>query len=146
MGRRICHVQQDVNQGKFVGWATEEEIAARQEEMERSVREEVKIVSAHQRGNPSTRGASSSNPILVGFINPHYDISLNLSGAAPPLGTPYVSPTISEAHRITDQFYEDFRVLKAKVAILEAENNALRHMVENLMTPTRVVFPSPPKE
>ena len=46
MGRHLRRVQQDVNQGKFVGWATEEEIAARQAEMERSVREEVKIVSA----------------------------------------------------------------------------------------------------
>ena len=114
--------------------------------MERSVREEVKIISAHQRGNPLARGASSSNSSLVGFIHPHYDISLNLSGTAPPQETPYVSPTISEAHRITDQFCEDFRVLKAKVAILEAENDALRHMVENLMTPTRVVPPTPPKK
>ena len=57
-----------------------------------------------------------------------------------------MSPPISEAHRITDQFCEDFCVLKAKVAILEAKNLVLRHIVENLMTPTRVVPPSPPKD
>ena len=102
-------------------------------------------MSAQQWGNPSTRGASSINPILVGFINPQYDLSLNFSGTAPPRGAPRATPAISEAHRVTDQFFEDFRVLKAKVAILEAENSALRHIIEHLMTPTRVVSPSPPK-
>ena len=132
MGRRLRRVLQDVDQGKFLGWATEEEIAARQEEMEHSVREEVKIVSAHQRGNPSTRGASSSNPILVGFINPQHDLSLNLSGTAPPREAPHVTPAISEAHRITDQFCEDFCVLKVQVTILEAENQTLRRIIKDL--------------
>src|ERR1041385_1289954 len=42
LGWRLRQVQKDLNQGKHVDWATEEEIAARQAEMERSVREEVK--------------------------------------------------------------------------------------------------------
>src|ERR1041385_2292406 len=46
MGRRLREVQKDLNQGKYVDWATEEEIAARRAEMERSVREEVKIITA----------------------------------------------------------------------------------------------------
>ena len=46
--RRILQVQQDLTQGKYIDWATEEEIAARQAEMERSVREEVKIITAQQ--------------------------------------------------------------------------------------------------
>ena len=46
MGHRLRQLQQDYNQRKYVGWATEEEIAARRAEMERSVRKEVKIVTA----------------------------------------------------------------------------------------------------
>src|ERR1041384_7265660 len=53
MGRRLRQLQQDYNQRKYVGWATEEEIAARQAEMERSVRKEVKIVTAQQQRGPS---------------------------------------------------------------------------------------------
>src|SRR3954464_8695252 len=99
--------------------------------MDLFVREEVRIVSAHQRGNPSTRGSSSSNPILVGFINPQHDLSLNLSGTTPSREAPRVTPTISEAHRITDQFFEDFRVLIVQVAILEAENQTLRRIIKD---------------
>lgn len=110
------------------------------------MREEVRIITAHQKGDPSTRGANSNNPILVGFVNPHHDFSLNLSGTAPPPGTTHVSPIASEAHRITDQFCEHFRVLRTKVSILEAENLVLRRMVENLLTPVRVVPPTPQKD
>ena len=63
MGRRLRQLQQDYNQKKYVGWATEEEIAARKAEMERSVRKEVKIFTAQQEGGPS-------NPIMVGFVQP----------------------------------------------------------------------------
>ena len=108
MGRRLRQVQQDFNQEKYVGWATEEEIAARQAEMERSVREEVKIITAQQQGDPSTKGGSASNPITVGFVQPQYDLSLNLSGTAPPPEDPRMTSTISEAYRITKQFCEDF--------------------------------------
>src|ERR1043165_9599573 len=72
MGRRLRQLQQDYNQRKYVGWDTEEEIAARKAEMERSVRKEVKIVTAQQEGGPS-------NPIMVGFFQPQYDLSLKLS-------------------------------------------------------------------
>src|ERR1043165_4197700 len=63
MGRRLRQLQQDYNQRKYVGWDTEEEIAARKVEMERSVRKEVKIVTAQQEGGPS-------NPIMVGLLGP----------------------------------------------------------------------------
>src|SRR4051812_47092866 len=74
MGRRLRQLQQDYNQRKYVGCATEEEIAARKAEMEHSVRREVKIVTAQQ-GGPS-------NPIMVGFVQPQYDLSLKLAGTA----------------------------------------------------------------
>ena len=44
LGWHLRQVQKDLNQGKHVDCATEEEIAARQAEMERSVREEVKTI------------------------------------------------------------------------------------------------------
>src|ERR1041385_2938167 len=77
---RLRQVQKDLNQGKHVDWATEEEIAARQAEMEHSVREEVKIITYQQLGGPLMQGGRSSNPIMVGSVQPHYDLSLNLSG------------------------------------------------------------------
>src|SRR3954471_17222004 len=87
MGRRLRQLQQDYNQKKYIGWVTEEEIAARKAEMERSVRKEVKTVTAQQEGGPS-------NPIMVGFVQPQYDLSLKLSGTAPRTGVPQVSSTV----------------------------------------------------
>src|SRR3954464_11688677 len=125
MGRRLRQLQQDYNQKKYVGWATEEEIDARKAEMERSVRKEVKTVTAQQEGGPS-------NPIMVGFVQPQYDLSLKLSGTTPPTGSPQVPSTMFEAYHITNQFCEDFRVLKSQVEILERENLALRRVIKYL--------------
>ena len=125
MGRRLRQLLQDCNQKKYVIWATEEEIAGRKAEMERSMRKEVKTVTAQQEGRPS-------NPITVGFVQPQYDLSLKLAGTAPPTGALEVPSTVSEAYRITNQFCEDFRVLKAQVEILERENLALRRVIKDL--------------
>src|ERR1041384_7122188 len=125
LGRRLRQVQQDLNQGKYIDWATEEEIAARQAEMERSVRKEVKIITAQQEGGPS-------NTNMVGFFQPQYDFSLNLSGTTPSLEDPQRPSTVSKAYRVTNQFCEDFRVLKAQVEILEAENLALQRIIKDL--------------
>src|SRR3954464_3359357 len=114
MGRRLRQLQQDYNKSKYIGWATKEEIAAWKAEMERSVRKEVKIVTTRQEGGPR-------NPIMVGFVQPHYDFSLKLLGTTPPLEGPQIPSTDSKAYRVTNQFCEDFRVLKAQVEILEAE-------------------------
>ena len=125
MGHHLRQLQQDYNQRKYVGWDTEEEIAARKAEMERSMRKEVKIVTAQQEGGPS-------NPIRVGFVQPQYDLSLKLSGTTPPIGALQVPSTVSEAYRITNQLCEDFRVLKAQVEILECENLTLRRVIKDL--------------
>src|SRR4051812_37057290 len=125
MGRRLCQLQQDYNQRKYIGSTTEEDIAARKAEMERSVRKEVKIVTAQQEGGPS-------NPIMVGFVQPQYDLYLKLAGRDPPTGALQVPSTVSEAYRITNQFCEDFHVLKAQVEILECENLALRCVIKDL--------------
>src|SRR4051812_12076508 len=100
--------------------------------MERSVREEVKIITAQQLGGPSTQGGRSSYPIMVGSVQPHYDLSLNLSGTAPSPEDQRMTSTISEAYRITNQLCENFRVLKVQVEILEDENQALQRIMRNL--------------
>src|SRR4051812_32259111 len=76
MGRRLRQVQQYYNQGKYMEWDTEEEIVARQAEMECSVRE-VKIVTAQQQGDPSTKRVSSSNPIMGDLSNLNMIFLLN---------------------------------------------------------------------
>ena len=89
------------------------------------MRKEVKIVTAQQEGGPS-------NPIMVGFIQPQYDLSLKLSGTTPSLEDPQRLSTVSEAYRVTNQFCEDFRMLKVQVEILEAENQCPRRIIRDL--------------
>src|SRR4051812_42290148 len=125
LGWGLRQVQKDINQGKHVDWAAEEETAARQAEMERSVREEVKTITAQQQGGPS-------NPIMVGSVQPQYDLSLNLSEPSTSLEDQRTLSTISEAYRITNQLFEDFRVLKVQVEVLESENRTLRCDIGNL--------------
>src|SRR4051812_3905798 len=93
--------------------------------MEHSVRKEVKIVTAQQEGGPS-------NPIMVGFVQPHYDFSLKLPGTTSQLEDPQRPSTVYEAYRVTNQFCEDFCVLKAQVEIFEAENQCLRRIIRDL--------------
>ena len=124
LGRRLRQVQQDLYQRKHIDWATEAEIAARQAEMERSVREEVKIITAQQKGGPS-------NPIIVGSVQPQYDLSFNLSGPSTSPEDQRTLSTISEAYRITNQLFEDFLVLKVQVEILEDEKQSLRRIIRN---------------
>ena len=131
MGRRLSQVQQDLNQEKYVGWATEEEIDARQAEMERSMRKEVKIITAQQQGDPSIKRGSLSNPIMVGFVQPHYDFSLNLSGTTPPLDDQHTTSMISKAYRITNQLFQEICVLKVQVEILEDENQTLQRIIRD---------------
>src|SRR4051812_27978538 len=125
LGWHLCQVQKDLNQGKHVDWATEEETAARQAEMERSVREEVKTITTQQQGGPS-------NPIMVGSVQPQYDLSLNLSRPSTSLEDQRMLSTISEAYRITNQLCEDFRVLKVQVEVLDSENRTLRRVIGDL--------------
>ena len=48
--RRLRQIQQDINQGTFMNWATDEEIAVRKAELERSVREEVRRAASRHPG------------------------------------------------------------------------------------------------
>ena len=69
---------------------------------------------------------------MVGFVQPHYDFSLKLPGTTPQLEDPQRPSTVFEAYCVTNQFCEDFRVLKAQVEILEAENQCLRRIIKDL--------------
>src|SRR3954468_18514122 len=126
LGWRLRQVQKDLNQGKHVDWATEEEIAARQAEMERSVREEFKTITAQQ------QGGGPSNPIMVGSVQPQYDLSLNLLGPPTSLEDQRTISSISEAYYIPNQLYEDFHVLKVQVEVLESENRTLCRIIMDL--------------
>ena len=74
---------------------------------------------------------------MVGFVQPQYDLSLKLSGTTPSLEDSQRPSTISEAYRVTNQFCEDFRVLKAQVDILEAENQCLGRIIADLKNPKK---------
>ena len=95
-----------------------EETDARKEEMIRNLREEIKRATPCQSG----RSPTSSNPTFVGSINPQRGYSHHVQGTVPQDQDPNIFPMIAEAHRVTDQFCEQYQILKAEVEILEAEN------------------------
>ena len=65
IARRLRQIQQDINQGTFMGWATEEEISARREDKDRNLREEIRRTAPRQ-----SAGSRPSNTTFVGSINP----------------------------------------------------------------------------
>ncbi|KAK1648879.1 hypothetical protein QYE76_066684 [Lolium multiflorum] len=140
--RRKRELLQDLDQGTFVGWAEEERVVTRRKEMDESVKEEVKKMSSIKR----ERQAVGSKPILVGSVNTGRSFSHNLQGPLPPAPSLNSFPAVEEALRVTDEFCDQYRVLRREVEILQEENNRLRRMLERFLTPIRVVPPSPPKE
>ena len=92
VARRQRELERNVEEGTFVGWATEEEIAARKADMDRSVREEVQA-------GPSCRQGESrpSNPTFVGSINPQRAFSHNVQGVTPPIPDLRFFPAAAEA-------------------------------------------------
>ena len=144
--RRLRRIQQDINQGTFVGWATEEEIAARREDMERNVREELRRSTLRQTGGPAGGASRPRSPTFVGLINPQRSYSHNVQGTVPLEQDRDIAPLLTDSHWVADQYCEQFRVLRAEVAILEAENTDLRRRLRNYLTPLSIVPPSPPRE
>ena len=142
---RLRRIQQDINHGDFMNWATDEEIAARKAELERNVREEVRRTASRQPGGRA-ENPRPGNTTFVGSINPQRAYSHNVPGTVPQQQDPHIAPLMSEAHRVADQFCEQFCCLKAEVAILEAENLELRRHLQYFLKPLSVVPPSPPGE
>ena len=93
--------------------------------MVRNLREEIKRAAPRQSG----RSPASTNPTFVGLDQ-----------------DPNIFPMIAEAHQVADQFYEQYRILKAEMAILEAKNIELHRIIKGFMTPLKVIPPSPPKD
>ena len=82
----------------------------------------------------------------MGSINAKRSYSHYVQGTMPPTEDPRTAPLLSEAHRVADEFCEQFRVLNMEVAILEAENLELHRRIQQLLTPLAMVPPSPPRE
>ena len=107
--------------------------------MDYNLREEIRRAAPRQPG-----GSLSSNFTFVGSINPQCGYSHHVQGTVPQDQDPHISPMIAEAHRVADQFCEQYQVLKAEVAILEAENTELRRIIKGFLTPIQVILPSSP--
>ena len=90
-------------------------------------------------------GSRPSNTTFVGSINPQRVFSHRMPGTVPPQEDPHLGPILAEAHRVTDQFCEEFRLLKAEVALLEAENLELRRQLQHFWTPIQIIPPSSSK-
>ena len=113
--------------------------------MDESVKEEVKKMSSTKREREAA-GLKGSKPIFVGSVNTRRAFSHNLQGPLPPASGLSSFPAVEEALRVTDEFCDQYRVLRMEVEILQEENSRLRRMLERFLTPIMVVPPSPPKE
>ena len=109
--------------------------------MDQSIREEVRRMTSNQQEVPRP-----SNPTFVGSINPGRAFSHNMQGAIPPRPNIHQFPSVAEAHRVADEFCEQYRVLRLEVDILQEENERLRFMLQRFLTPIAMVPPSPPKD
>ena len=81
--RRRRELERDVNQWNAAGWTTDEEVAARRADMDRSVREEIRTAQRRNQGGQATRGDGPSNPTFVGSVNLQRAFSHNMQGAVP---------------------------------------------------------------
>ena len=134
-------LQRDINCGATSGWATEEEITAMRADMNQSVREEVRRMPSRPQEAPGP-----NNPTFMGPINARRAFSHNMQGAIPPRPDIIHPPSMAEAHRVADEFCEQYHVLRREVEILQEENDRLRCMLHRFLTPTAIVPPSPPKD
>jgi hypothetical protein len=92
-----------------------------------------------------TAGSGTREPTLVGTINTGRAFSHNLQGPILPAVDLSSYPTSVEALRITNEFCDKYRALRMEMEILREENNRLRRMLEDFLTPI-MIAPPPPKE
>ena len=92
-----------------------------------------------------TAGSRTREPTFVGSINTGRAFSHNLQGPIPPVLDLSSYPASVEALRVTNEFCDKYRALWMEVEILREENNRLRRMLENFLTPI-MIAPPPPKE
>jgi len=125
--RRRRELLSDLDQETFVGWV-----------------EEVKKISSSKEGQIAA-GSMARKPTFVGSINAGRAFSHNMQGPIPPVPDLSSFPAAEEALRVTDEFCDKYRVLRMEVETLQEENNRLRRMLENFLTPI-MIAPPPPKE
>ena len=124
---------------------TEEEIATREADLNRNVREEVQRNTSRQREAPTTGSSRPSNHTFVGFINPKH-VSSHAARNAPTHEASQAPQLVPGTYRTADYFFEEMVVLTTENLILKSENRALRLQLQRFMTPIRVVPPSSPKD
>ena len=144
--RRRRELERDVNQWDTADWTTDDGVAARRANIDRSVKEEIRAAQRHNQGGHAIRGAGPSNPTFVGSVNLQRAFSHNMQGAIPAVPDLSDFPKATEAIRVTDKFCEQYRVLRMEVEILQEENNRLRRMLAQFLTPITIIPPSPPRE
>ncbi|KAK1613754.1 hypothetical protein QYE76_019271 [Lolium multiflorum] len=106
--------------------------------------EEVKEISSSREGQIAARlRARKATP--VGSINTGHAFSHNMKGPIPPVLDLSSFPVAEEAIRVTDEFCDKYRALRKEVEILREENNRLRRMLENFLTPIIDAPPLPRK-
>ena len=95
---------------------------------------------------PVAARSGAHKQIFVGSINRGRAFSHNMQGLIPPVPDLSSFPAVEEALRFTDEFCEQYRVLRREVEILQEENSRLRRMLEHFLTPTMEDSSSSPKE
>src|SRR4051812_46691512 len=98
----------------------EERIAARYEDMDWGVEDEVKMEEQ------TVRGSRARKPTFVGAINTGRAFSRNMQGIIASVPDFRSCPEAVEALRTIDEFCDKYRALRMKVDILQEENNKLR--------------------
>ena len=113
--------------------------------MDQSVKEKVKKILSSKEEQSAAR-SRTRKPAFVGSINAGRGFSHTMQGPIPPVPDLSSFPAVEEALRVTDEFCDQYRVLRMEVEILQEENNRLRGMLERFLTPIMIIPPSPPKE
>ena len=112
-------------------------------------KEKTPLEDDHQdpelKGRQIAAGSRTREPTLVGSINTGRVFSHNLQGPIQPALDLSSYPASVEALRVTNEFCDKYRALRMEVEILREENNRLRRMLENFLTPN-MIAPPPPKE
>ena len=120
----------------------EERIAARHEDMDWSVKEEVKNMSAGIKEQTAAR-SRSRKPTFVGAINTGRAFSHNMQGIIASVPDFRTCPEAVKSLRTTDEFCDKYRALRMKVDMHQEENNRLRKMLEDFLTPDKRTPPTP---
>ena len=94
--RRLRRIQQDINCGDFMNWATDEEIAARKAELERNVQEEVRRAASRQPGGRA-ENKGQATPLLWDPLTLNVLILIMFQGQCRSSRTPYCSIAVGSS-------------------------------------------------